>query len=227
MSSSGLGGSFKRGNKSDFGSGRRPVTDIVNFRVVPIALDRDGICAAQQAAGAGYLTINGVRASGGTVALDCSRAVTIYSAGNLSALTFRVEGTDYYSGAFMREDVTGPNNSTVATDKAFGTIRRIYVSGAVASDVEVGWNDKIGLPVRVRNASDLFVANWNGAADSGATLAVADDTSPATATTNDVRGTYTPGSVANGTKVLHLLLGCDPDTQITLRGQPQYAAGVV
>ena len=44
-------------------------------------------------------------------------------------------------------------------------------------------------------------------ANDAGTFAAADTTSPATATTNDVRGTYAPSSAADGSRRLVLALG--------------------
>lgn len=107
-----------------------------------LAVDRDGICAAQQAAGAGDLTIDGALASGGAFSQSTAQQVGIYSAGNLSARTFTVYGTGYDSSgrysASLSDAVTGPNNSTVETTSYYMTVSRVAVSGAVGSDVEVG-----------------------------------------------------------------------------------------
>lgn len=109
---------------------------------ITLAVDRDGIAAAQQLVGAGNLTLNGALASGGTWTSTTAQQIGIYSAGNLSARTFTVTGTGYDTNgryqASMTEDVTGPNNSTVETTKYFLTISTVASDGAVGSDVEVG-----------------------------------------------------------------------------------------
>lgn len=111
-----------------------------------LAVDRDGICAAQQAAGAGDLTIDGALASGGAFSQSTAQQVGIYSAGNLAGVTFTVYGTGYDSSgrysASLSDAVTGPNNSTVETTSYYMTVSRVAVSGAVGSDVEVGLVDE-------------------------------------------------------------------------------------
>lgn len=103
------------------------------------SLDRDGICTAQVRTGAGDLTIDGALASGGVATLDTQRIVGIYSAGNLSALTFTVYGTDGNgSGAPISEALAGPNNNTVSTTLNFKTVTRVAVSGTIGTNVEVG-----------------------------------------------------------------------------------------
>lgn len=102
-----------------------------------VGLDRDGISAAQTTAGAGNLTIGGALASGGAVTFDLPRRVAIYSAGNLSSITFTVIGTDR-QGRPLSEAIAGPNNSTVLTNAKFATVTQVAVSGAVGTNVEVG-----------------------------------------------------------------------------------------
>lgn len=110
------------------------------------AYDRDGICAAQQRTGAGALVINGVLLDKPTtmvgvrrvsyLAAGVQRVVSLYSAGNLSAVTFTVAG--YLKGVAVTEDVTGPNNSTVATTQLYDIVTSISTSATISSDVEVG-----------------------------------------------------------------------------------------
>jgi len=101
------------------------------------ALDRNGICEAQQLGAAGNLTINGAYATDGVATLETQRIVGIYSAGNLSGITFTVYGTNS-NGITISEAVTGPNNATVSTTQNFLTVTRVAASAAVGSDVEVG-----------------------------------------------------------------------------------------
>lgn len=73
------------------------------------------------------------------------RPVTLYSSGNLSALTFTVYGEDT-TGAITSEAITGPNNSTVTTVKRFRGVTQVAVSGAVGTNVEVGYaQDRDGI----------------------------------------------------------------------------------
>lgn len=107
---------------------------------IPAATDRDGICQAQQTGGAGALTLNGAGVSGGlySAGFDGGRKITVYSAGNLSARTFTVTGTDW-TGAAQSEEITGPNATTATGTKYFQTVTGVSVDGAVGTDVEVGF----------------------------------------------------------------------------------------
>ena len=80
---------------------------------------------------------------------------------------------------------------------------RIAISAALVGEATAGFNDILGLPVRVTNAGYIVSVKWDGVlADDAGTFAAADVTSPATTTTNDVRGTYLPSSAADGSKRL-------------------------
>lgn len=101
------------------------------------ASDADGIAQAQQAAGAGNLTLNGDLVVSGVAQLGAQRIVGIASTGNLSAVTFTVYGTDD-AGNTISQAIAGPNNNTVSTTLNFRTVTRVAVSAAVGTDVEVG-----------------------------------------------------------------------------------------
>lgn len=99
--------------------------------------DANGIALAQQTAGAGNLVLAGALASGGVATLDTQRKVGIASAGDLSAITFTVYGTDGQNQV-ISESLVGPNNNTVSTILDFLTVTRVAVSAAVGTDVTVG-----------------------------------------------------------------------------------------
>ncbi len=107
---------------------------------IPAATDRDGLAQAQTLGAAGNLTLNGAGISGGlyTNPFYGGRLVTIYSAGNLSAITFTVTGTDH-AGTAQTENITGPNNGTATGTKYFNTVTSIAANAAVASNVEAGF----------------------------------------------------------------------------------------
>lgn len=105
----------------------------------PAALDRNGIGASQTPAGAGALTLDGVLASGGAVTLSYQQYITVWSASNIAARVFTVTGTDQF-GAAITATITGINNSTVATTKAFKTVSSITVDAGTGAAVEAGVN---------------------------------------------------------------------------------------
>ncbi len=124
---------------------RKPKTKIKDFGTnVPSATDRDGLSLAQQRVGAGVLLLNGTAISGGTFTCPFSggRLVTIYSAGDLSARTFTVTGTDK-DGVAITNDIAGPNNTTTTGTKYFHTISSISSNGTVGSNVEAGFSSSL------------------------------------------------------------------------------------
>lgn len=186
------------------------------YDIVPVALSATNIAALQTTAGAGNLTLTagtGVtsvkRADGSTVLqLDVPRAISLTSAGNDSGVNFTITGFDLY-GQPMTQTLAGPNANTVVTTKAFFQVAQIAVNGAVGQQVSAGVSDVFGLPVIVSDAGYIDRVGWANAlaADAG-TFVAADATSPATAATGDVRGTYKPTSASNGSRrlVLGILL---------------------
>ena len=133
--------------------------------ITPATIDRDGICAAQQAAGAGNLTIAGALASGGTVTLGYAYRIEAYSAGNLSAATLTVTGTDQW-GRSQTDTITGPNAGVSASTKYFKTVTQIATDGALGSDIEVGAADEIGYAYVI----DLYEGDASIAVDVSGTI---------------------------------------------------------
>src|SRR6185312_3690541 len=130
-----------------------------------------------------------------------ARNVRITSGGNDSGITFLVAGYDLY-GYPQTEQITGANIGVASGKKAFKFITSITPSAAVASTASAGTGDVYGLPLLSSFWGDVDVV-WNNAcitANTGYTAA--DTTSPATATTGDVRGTYAVQSASDGTKRL-------------------------
>lgn len=114
--------------------------------------------------------------------------------------TVTVTGTDYY-GQTQTETQTG---ATFTGKKAFASIVSITSSAAVTA-ATFGTGNVLGLPFHVRSICDFFASVFDTGADAG-TLVAADLTNPATASTGDVRGTYTPAGTLNGAKWLAALL---------------------
>jgi VCBS repeat-containing protein len=205
-----FGPSLPDSNPAPMEAGVGPMGRVYIFDVVPLTLQTAGVAALQTLGAAGNMTLaagtgvtTSVDATGTTrYVLDTPRCVTLTSAGNISAVTFTITGYDLY-GQPMTQTLAGPNANTVATTKAFKSVIRIAASAAVATNTSAGFNDKLGIPVRVTDVGYITSVKWAGtlAADAG-TFVAADTTDPATASTTDVRGCYTPSSASNGTRRL-------------------------
>lgn len=202
--------------RSSGGLGFGPVGRLYVFDIVPLALNAAAY-AASQTPGAAALTLSAgtgitavVDAFGVTrYTADVARAVTITSGGNDSGISFLITGYDFY-GKPMTQRLTGANAGVATTLKAFMSIISIVPSGAVATTVTAGTADVFGFPVCVIDAGYIGNIGWNNIlADNAGTLIVADQTSPATNLTGDVRGTFAQsGAASNGVRrlVMEILL---------------------
>lgn len=103
------------------------------------AADDDNIALAQSPLAAGYLTLNGVAASGGVATLDTQRNVLWTSAGDDRTKTITLIGTDD-AGAAIKDSITGSNGGTVAFNLNFKTIVSAYISAASAGAIKLGTN---------------------------------------------------------------------------------------
>lgn len=135
-----------------------------------------------------------------------ARNLRFTSVGNDSSGTATIRGFDIY-GYPMTETVTLSNATIASGKKAFKFVQSITPGGTLSgSNLSVGTGDVFGFPLRV----DDFVYGeiyWNGAlitANTGFVAAVT--TSPATAITGDVRGTYAVQSASDATKKLQVFL---------------------
>lgn len=188
-----------------------PMGRVFVWDTVPLTLQTAGLATSQNPGSGGSFTLTagtGVTTEtlpSGTIAyvLDVPRCVTITAAGANTA-TYTISGFDQY-GQPMTATVAAPSTSTVATTKAFKKVISVTNANSTAgtNGLTVGFNDKLGLPFRVTDVVYVQSVKWNAtlAQDAG-TFVAADTTSPATASTTDVRGCYTPSSAANGTKRL-------------------------
>jgi len=104
-----------------------------------VALDADGISVAAAVGNNAALVIGGALASGGAVALSHGRIVTILSAGDDSAKSFTVTGTDI-NGDAQTESITGANAGTATGSSYFLTISGISAVGNPAGNVSAGVN---------------------------------------------------------------------------------------
>lgn len=141
--------------------------------------------------------INGALASGGVATTDHARNVVAAWTGT-SVIT--ITGTDMYGKAVRESSASG---TSLTGKKAFKTITSVSFSADVTA-ATVGTGDVLGLPY-VSTIGDVITARGGAAVDTG-THVVADATSPATATTGDVRGTFDPSTTLNGSTEIQVLL---------------------
>jgi hypothetical protein len=119
----------------------RPLTVTVG----PLAAASANAICLSQTPNAGNLTLNGALVSGGVATLDNPRRVLITTAGNESAKTFTITGTNY-NGLGQSETLTGPNVGTVQSVLDYKTITSVSISANAAGAVTVGTSDVASSP---------------------------------------------------------------------------------
>lgn len=130
-------------------------------------------------------------------ALDVPRNVIAAWTGT-AVLT--VTGKDVYGKVMTESSASG---TSFTGKKAFSTITKIVVSADVTA-LTAGTGNVLGLPVLLPQAGQVLGELQDGAKPTAGTL-VAGVTSVATATTGDVRGTYTPNATPDAAKAFQLI----------------------
>lgn len=211
------------GSLAGVNTGSPPDGTVCNFVIVPAALSANGIALSQSVPASGVVLLNGATVSlnTGAAVLDFDRRVTVTSAGNDSGLTITVRGADRY-GFAVTSTFAGANAGAATTLKTYKVVNSVTFSGASAGAVTVGYSNAFGLPVQAPQAAFVNSVKWSTTLtqDTG-TFVAADTTMPATAGTGDVRGVYTPSSVADGVKALVMLIAVDSGNRIATFGVPQ------
>ena len=195
-----LAGSNVSAGPSPMTLGVGPLGRVYTFDVVPAAVGAtttQNQIALSQNLPAGNLTLTAGTGTTTTtnslgqvlIVLDTARTIAVYSAANLAAQTLTFYGYDQY-GQAMTQTITAPNATTVETTKCFKSVYQITSNGAIASALVVGLGNGIGLPYRLTDLGYVMNVMFNQTAISITSTAVkvADGTSPATVSTNDVRG---------------------------------------
>lgn len=164
---------------------------------------------------------NGVAPAGGIACYDArrqiSRAVQFTSVGDDHLGTVAIVGVDSY-GFTIHETVTLSNATVANSKKCYKGIISFTPGGTLSgSNLSVGTADIFEFPLAVQRFPFTQIY-WNSALISSSTgFTTADITSPATATTGDVRGTYATQSASDGTKLLQVFV-CIPPRQMTQAG---------
>ena len=143
-------------------------------------------------------------------AAGTGRAITVVtSCANTNSEVYIVRGRDMY-GFKMTENIVGSTTSTGTGtgNKAFKYIQSIVVSTTVtviSTGVSIGFADKFGFPILASYSNGITVwvssvpLSANSIALSSANVVLGSTTAAQTATTNDVRGTYTSSIATSGT----------------------------
>lgn len=163
---------------------------------VPVALDADGILAAQSIATAGAATTfaaayNAIANAG---LAKYGRNVTVVGSGAATS-TVTVYGLDYL-GQPMAETLTLNGTTAVLGAKCFKWITRVVFGATAATTIDVGWGNALGIPYRATKTTLSGELVSGASPTAGALVAGAAVTTTQTATTADPRGTYTPHSAS-------------------------------
>lgn len=142
-----------------------------------------------------------------------ARAVSITGVLSGSGGVFTVRGYDVYGNIMAEEITAGAGAGTTNGKKAFKYIASVTPGFTDAHNYSVGVADVYGLPLRA-DTYGLVQATFNNAPVTSPTFVKADTTSPATATTGDVRGTIV--QTADGTKRLQVNQGVSVANLATL-----------
>lgn len=164
----------------------------------PVLADADGILAAQSIGVAGQAVTFASTYSAANMSLY-GRCVSVVASGAATS-NVTVIGRDYL-GQPMRESFTLNGTNSVVGLKAFKYIDKVTFGATAATTINVGWNDKLGLPYKTSAVEREYA---NGAVAAAGTLVNPVLTDPATATTGDPRGTYDPTTALNGSTLIEV-----------------------
>jgi hypothetical protein len=196
--------------------------DVVGNQVIvslgaPAAPDADGIWDGVTVGTAGgdihtssdyKNTFDGSSTSLTTTAgmIDATYGRAVTCTGNASTdQVVTVIGRDYL-GQPMRENFTLSGTTPQVGSKAFKYVDSTSCTvGTGGSTLDVGWNDKLGVPYA---GTSLLSDTEDGVIAAGA-LTAAISTDPQTATTGDPRGTFDPASACDGSIVHEIRYLCN------------------
>lgn len=131
-----------------------------------------------------------------------ARCVSVTGVGSGSGGAVTIKGADWYGYPMTQTITLGAGANTVNTTKAFKFVTSVTPAFTDTHAISVGAADVFGLNMAADNFADCRIY-WNGVQQLLATFTAAVNTTPS-ATTGDVRGTFTPGSSSNGTIVLEV-----------------------
>lgn len=186
-----------------------PSTRMSDLKVVAVSLGApdaavsNGVVASQAiSATTGLATgINGSLAAGGVATFDQPRNVVAAWTGT-AVLT--VTGYDEYGNLVKESSASG---TSFTGKKAFKRVTGVSVSADVTG-ATVGSGNVLGLPAFLSDIGRVTRELQDGVAATAGTVVKGDRTT-ATATTGDVRGTYTPNASPDGAKAFTLFLALD------------------
>jgi hypothetical protein len=184
----------------------------------PITADTAGLCASQAVvvATTPLAVLNGTQSnlySGTRVQLDVPRNVVAAWTGTA---VITITGKDEYGVITVERSASG---TALIGKKAFKQIDSVSFSANVTA-ATVGFGDVLGLPFYLSVTAQQVLQERQDATVLTTGTFLAGVQTAATATTGDVRGTYDPVAVCDGTKAFSLLI---VNADAKYRGADQYA----
>ena len=203
----------------DFPTGTKEVRRAAKSSLVhvmlgaPAAGASNNIATSQTVTGAGTaFSLNGSLVSGGAVVMDTPRNVV---GAWTNTATITVSGFDEYGNAMTETSASG---TSFTGKKAFAKVTGVTTSATITG-ATVGTGNVLGIPVFLPGTGHVVRELQDGAAPTAGTIVAGVTTAGgSTATTGDVRGTYTPNATPDGAKVFALVCAL-PDPQYL--GMPQ------
>ena len=161
-----------------------------------------GICIDSLPTLASFGSAGNVNTSFYNRATNVGRAVSVTGVGSGSGGTVTIKGLDTYGYPVTQTITLGAGANTVNTTKTFKAVTSVTPNFTDTHAISVGTADIFGFGILASFFGDVTV-NWNSTVVTASTgFVAADTTSPATALTGDVRGTYAVQSASDGTKRL-------------------------
>lgn len=160
----------------------------------PALGDADAILDGHSIAAAGSTT---------TLLLDTmdaayGRCLSVLASGAATS-NVTVHGRDYL-GQPMLESFTLNGTTPVVGTKAFKYIDKVVYAATASTTIDLGFNDKLGLPFRMDNILSEEADNVRNA--TLGTLVTPSLVDPQTSVTTDPRGTYDPNTTLDGVKLI-------------------------
>lgn len=169
----------------------------------PATAVANGFCASQDLTAAGVFS-SSVTAAAAIAAASLAGDAGLTGRNVVAAWTgtavITITGTDFYGNVLKESSASG---TSLTGKKAFKTITGISVSANVTA-LTVGTGVLLGLPIFLESPAHAVCEILDGAKATAGTI-VGGVTSTATATTGDVRGTVSPNSAPNGSRVFEIV----------------------
>ena len=141
------------------------------------------------------------------------RNITLVASG-ASTSTVSVQGFDYL-GQPIQEVFTLNGTTPVVGNKAFKSFTSVTYTATAAVTINIGSGAKLGLPYKaIRSVYEVAA----GVVAAAGTLQGPSLVDPATASTTDPRGMYTPTTSPNGATIISGIFNCANDVNTSNHG---------